>query len=206
MKFKTKQESFWSGKFGDLYFKRNKVRSLLKSHKNLFKKALARANKINSIIEFGPNTGINLVVLKKILKLKKITAVEINKSNCIKLKKINNIEVVNNSILNFISKKKYDLVLSRGLLIHINPKKLNQAYRTLYNSCKKGKYILLAEYYNPSPIKINYRGYRNVLFKRDFAGEFIKKFKKIKLIDYGFIYHRDKLPQDDVTWFLLQKK
>ena len=44
------------------------------------------------------------------------------------------------------------------------------------------------------------------LFKRDFAGEFIKKFKKIKLIDYGFIYHRDKLPQDDVTWFLLQKK
>ena len=206
MKFKTKQESFRSGKFGDLYFKRNKVRSLLKSHKNLFKKALARANKINSIIEFGPNTGINLVVLKKILKLKKITAVEINKSNCIKLKKINNIEVVNNSILNFISKKKYDLVLSRGLLIHINPKKLNQAYRTLYNSCKKGKYILLAEYYNPSPIKINYRGYRNVLFKRDFAGEFIKKFKKIKLIDYGFIYHRDKLPQDDVTWFLLQKK
>ncbi len=206
MKFKTKQESFWSGKFGDLYFKRNKVRSLLKSHKNLFKKALARANKINSIIEFGPNTGINLVVLKKILKLKKITAVEINKSNCIKLKKINNIEVVNNSILNFISKKKYDLVLSRGLLIHINPKKLNQAYRTLYNSCKKGKYILFAEYYNPSPIKINYRGYRNVLFKRDFAGEFIKKFKKIKLIDYGFIYHRDKLPQDDVTWFLLQKK
>ena len=91
-------------------------------------------------------------------------------------------------------------------MIHINPKKLNQAYRALYNSCKKGKYILLAEYYNPSPIKINYRGYKNVLFKRDFAGEFIKKFKKIKLIDYGFIYHRDKLPQDDVTWFLLQKK
>ena len=206
MKFKTKQESFWSGEFGDLYFKRNKVRSLLKNHKNLFKKALAKANKINSIIEFGPNTGINLVALKKILKLKKITAVEINKSNCIKLKKINNIEVVNKSILNFISKKKYYLVLSRGLLIHINPKKLNQAYRALYNSCKKGKYILLAEYYNPSPIKINYRGYKNVLFKRDFAGEFIKKFKKIKLIDYGFIYHRDKLPQDDVTWFLLQKK
>ena len=206
MKFQTKQESFWSGKFGDLYFKRNKIRSLLENHKNLFKKALVKTNKINSIIEFGPNTGINLVVLKKILKPKKITAVEINKSSCAKLKKINNVEVINNSILNFVSKKQHDLVLLRGLLIHINPKKLNQAYRVIYNSCKKGKYILLAEYYNPYPIEINYRGYKNVLFKRDFAGEFINKFKKIKLIDYGFIYHGDKFPQDDITWFLLQKK
>jgi len=47
MKFQTKQESFWSGKFGDLYFKRNKVRSLLENHKNLFKKALVKTNKIN---------------------------------------------------------------------------------------------------------------------------------------------------------------
>ena len=91
-------------------------------------------------------------------------------------------------------------------MIHINPKKLNQAYRVIYNSCKKNKYILFAEYYNPYPIKIDYRGYKNVLFKRDFAGEFIDKFKKIKLIDYGFVYHKDKFPQDDITWFLLQKK
>ena len=83
---------------------------------------------------------------------------------------------------------------------------MNQAYRIIYNSCKRNKYILFAEYYNPYPIKIDYRRYKNVLFKRDFAGEFIDKFKKIKLIDYGFVYHKDKFPQDDITWFLLQKK
>ena len=109
-------------------------------------------------------------------------------------------------ILNFISNEKYDLVVSKALLIHINPKKLNQAYRIIYNSCKRNKYILFAEYYNPYPIKIDYRRYKNVLFKRDFAGEFIDKFKKIKLVDYGFIYHGDKFSQDDITWFLLQKK
>ena len=206
MEFQTKQELFWKGKFGNEYLKRNKIKSLLNTCKNFFRKALIKANKINSIIEFGPNIGINLIALKKILNLNKITAVEINKNNCAKLKKINNVEVINESILNFVPIKHYDLVLLRGVLIHINPKKLNQAYQVIYNSCKKNKYILFAEYYNPYPIKIDYRGYKNVLFKRDFAGEFIDKFKKIKLIDYGFVYHKDNFPQDDITWFLLQKK
>ena len=206
MKFQTKQELFWEGKFGNQYLKRNRAKSLLVANRKFFKKILIKTNKINSIIEFGPNIGINLILLKKLLKLKKITAVEINKKSCVKLKKINNVEVINESILNFISNKKYDLVLLRGLLIHINPKKLNQVYRVIYNSCKKNKYILFAEYYNPYPIKVEYRGYKHVLYKRDFAGEFINSFKKIKLIDYGFVYHRDKFPQDDITWFLPQKK
>ena len=34
----------------------------------------------------------------------------------------------------------------------------------------------------------------------------MNKFKKTKLVDYGFVYHRDKYPLDDITWFLLQKK
>ena len=29
---------------------------------------------------------------------------------------------------------------------------------------------------------------------------------KLKLIDYGFVYHKDPLyPLDDITWFLLEK-
>jgi spore coat polysaccharide biosynthesis protein SpsF len=53
---------------------------------------------------------------------------------------------------------------------------------------------------------VNYRGNENRLFKRDFAGELINKFD-MNLIDYGFTYHRDKhFPQDDLTWFLLEKK
>ena len=57
-----------------------------------------------------------------------------------------------------------------------------------------------------SPVSINYRGHKDKLFKRDFAGEIMKKYKSLKLLDYGFVYHKDlSFPQDDLTWFLLKK-
>ena len=32
------------------------------------------------------------------------------------------------------------------------------------------------------------------------------KFPSFRLVDYGFVYHRDSnFPKDDITWFLLQK-
>jgi hypothetical protein len=72
-----------------------------------------------------------------------------------------------------------------------------------YNHSKR--FVLLAEYYNPSPVSINYRGNEDRLFKRDFAGDLIDNFN-MKLVDYGFTYKRNNwAPQDDVTWFLLEK-
>ncbi|HND74014.1 MAG TPA: hypothetical protein PKW10_06205, partial [Saprospiraceae bacterium] len=67
-------------------------------------------------------------------------------------------------------------------------------------------YILIAEYYNPSPVTLNYRGHSNRLFKRDFAGDMLDQYPDLRLIDYGFCYRRDNLfPQDDITWFMLEK-
>jgi len=55
-------------------------------------------------------------------------------------------------------------------------------------------------------VEITYHGHKNRLFKRDFAGEMLDQFSDLKLIDYGFIYHRDlTFPQDDISWFLLEK-
>ena len=66
---------------------------------------------------------------------------------------------------------------------------------------------MICEYYDPKPQVLNYRGYKNKLFKRDFAGELIKKYKNLKLIDYGFVYRNDPwYPLDDLSWFLLKKK
>jgi spore coat polysaccharide biosynthesis protein SpsF len=64
---------------------------------------------------------------------------------------------------------------------------------------------LIAEYYSPQPTMMIYRGKRNKLFKRDFAGEFVSLFKKTKIVKYGFAYHKDKHPQDDLNWFLIKK-
>ena len=91
------------------------------------------------------------------------------------------------------------------MLIHINPEQLQEVYQKLYDATER--YILLSEYYNPTPVEVLYRGNIGKLFKRDFAGELLDKFHDLKLVDYGFIYHRDNIfPCDDCTWFLLEKR
>ena len=86
----------------------------------------------------------------------------------------------------------------------INPEMLDTVYDKLYESSKK--YILVCEYYNPSPVAIDYRGHSDRLFKRDFCGEMLDKYSDLKLIDYGFSYKRDPaFSQDDITWFLMEK-
>ena len=91
-----------------------------------------------------------------------------------------------------------------GVLIHINPDELQTVYEKLYES--SNKYILISEYYNPTPVEVSYRGNLNRLFKRDFAGEMMDKYPDLKLVDYGFRYHRDNMfPMDDSTWFILEK-
>ena len=65
-----------------------------------------------------------------------------------RLKKIN---VTNTSIEKFDTKIKYDLVFTKGVLIHINPKNLKKIYKKIYKF--SSKYILISEYYNPYPTK-----------------------------------------------------
>ena len=202
----NEQEKFWAGKFGDEYINRSSQKTLINNNFKMFNKILKREKKnIRSLIEFGPNIGNNIFALRKIItKLKTITAVEINKKACKKLSKnFKDIDVINKSIVKFRQKKKYDLVLLKGVLIHLNPRDLKRTYKVLFESSKK--YILIAEYYSPYPIDVKYRGHKKKLFKRDFAGELLSKFKKLKLIKYGFVYKKDKYPQDDITWFLLSK-
>lgn len=136
----------------------------------------------------------------------KMQAIEINKNAAEECGKIRNVSVFNGSVFDFLLKdNRYDLAFTCGVLIHISPEKLNEMYEILYKASKR--YILVAEYYNPSPVEVLYRGNAGKLFKRDFAGEIMDKFKDVELVDYGFIYHRDNMfPLDDITWFLMKKE
>ena len=106
--------------------------------------------------------------------------------------------------MEFESENKWDFVFTSGVLIHICPDKLNEVYKKLYNLSRK--YIWICEYYNPTPVEVEYRGNEGKLFKRDFAGEMLDLYKDLSLQSYGFNYHRDNnFPTDDATWFLLKK-
>ncbi|HQR83202.1 MAG TPA: pseudaminic acid biosynthesis-associated methylase, partial [Thiotrichales bacterium] len=109
------------------------------------------------------------------------------------------------SILNYSVEQQFDLVFSKGVLIHLAPEMLPEVYDKMVEA--SSRYVLIAEYYNPSPAEIPYRGHSNKMFKRDFSGELMDRHPNMKLIDYGFLYRRDvNWPQDDITWFLMEKR
>ncbi len=63
----------------------------------------------------------------------------------------------------------------------------------------RAKYVMVAEYDNPAPVSVLYRGHSDRLFKRDFAGELMEQ-HALELIDYGFVYRRDNCtPMGDIT-------
>ena len=200
----SEQEKFWMGDFGAQYNDRNIGNDLIKGRKHLFRSALRTIGGITNAIEFGANIGLNIRALKRLYPEINLSAIEINKEAVDRLLEIDDLIVHQGSVLDIHAKKLYDLVFSVGVLIHINPNDLENVYQNIYFS--SSRYILIAEYYSPKPTSVPYRGYENKLFKRDFAGELLDKYVDLKLIDYGFCYHRDpKVPLDDITWFLLEK-
>ena len=203
-RFQTEQEQFWSGTFGDDYVARNSDELSISSNTALFSKILTRTYPISSLLEIGANIGLNLQAIQQLLPQVKLSAIEVNQKAVEELKKMGGVTVYHQSILDFQETDKFDFTLTKGVLIHINPDYLHQVYDLLYE--RSNRYICIAEYYNPTPVTVNYRGHQERLFKRDFAGEMLDQFSDLHLVDYGFVYHRDNnFPQDDMTWFLLEK-
>ena len=206
MTFKTEQEAFWAGEFGTEYIQRNQGDALLASNLDFFAKALRATRGVKTCIEFGANIGMNLKALKLLHPTQEQHGIEINADAALQLAQVIPAEHVHQtSILDFQPGQTWDLVLIKGVLIHINPDELPLVYDKLVAA--SGRYLLVAEYYNPAPVAIPYRGHIDRLFKRDFAGEIMDRHPQMQLLDYGFAYRRDpNFPQDDITWFLMEKR
>lgn len=163
----------------------------------LFAKTFEHMHASESVIEFGANIG-------HLLPKAELSAIEVNATAVAQLKNSDALKVYPMSILDFQPDYERDLAFTKGVLIHINPDSLPDVYDKLYRSSRR--YICVAEYYNPTPVEINYRGNEGYLFKRDFAGELLERFDDLRLVDYGVVYYRDpQFPLDDVTWFLMKK-
>jgi pseudaminic acid biosynthesis-associated methylase len=203
--FSTPQEEFWVGHFGDEYMARNAGEDVVNSNLALFANILRCAPGVRSILELGCNIGLNLEALKRVDAGFELTGYEINDraAAIARDKKIANIRT--QTIVEPLDRaQSFDLKFTKTVLIHINPDVLAAVYDNLYQLSRR--YIMVCEYYNPTPVVVNYRGHSDRLFKRDFAGDLIDRYQ-LKLVNYGFSYHRDNYQryQDDVTWFLLEK-
>jgi pseudaminic acid biosynthesis-associated methylase len=205
-------EQFWQGQFGNEYTARNI--NLVENNWQMFCKIFhehsdtdyaytlkSEYENINSIIEFGAGSGQNIQALRRIFPNAEFMAVEINDKAYKELKKIGGVKVIKESILDFPLTLKADLILSKGLLIHIHPDNAEYAFDEIYKA--SNKYILLCEYYSPNRVMIPYRGENDKLWKFDFIKPMLDR--GCLLLDYGFVSKYDKYPQDDITWVLLRK-
>lgn len=202
--YKTQQEEFWAGNFGDEYVERSNGAEMVAGRLYMFSQILRLTKGIKGFIEFGPNVGLNMIALHQLMPNAELHAVEINSAAVEELRKLKYVKTYHQSLLESDFVNVADFSFCSGVLIHVNPDELPKAYDLLYKSSRK--YIMVNEYFNPSPMMMDYRGHKERLYKRDFAGEILDRFPDLELVDYGFIYRRDaNFAQDDTNWFLLEK-
>lgn len=202
-----KQLSFWRGQFGDGYLNRNIAdEPALNAREHMWRTILGAAKEVpQSILEVGANIGLNLRALAR-LTTAELHAVEphteararLAQSGALPSARIHNASA---DALPFDARS-IDLVFTSGVLIHIAPENLLAACTEINRV--SGSYIACAEYFNPTPVELNYRGHEGVLFKRDFGAFWLDNFPGLELVGYGFFWKR-ATGLDDLTWWLFRK-
>ena len=199
----TEQAQFWAGEGGEAYIARNSSADLEASNIVFFSKILKSIpGSPRKVLELGANIGLNFRALAPLIPDLHYTGVEVNPVAFEELAKLECV-AIHSSIEDYQTTGDFDLVFSKGVLIHLNENSLFSTYQKMYSA--SNRWILVAEYYSPSPTSIPYRGREDLLFKRDFAGEMLDLFPDLALHAYGFSYHRGPYPQDDINWFLMRK-
>ncbi len=209
----TNQTQKWSSEFGKEYTDRNphtieimdelykKQFGLTRTELNLM--FLGNLDRSIKILEVGSNVGVQLQGLQSIgfkylygIEIQPY-AVEVSKQNT------KNINLLQGSAFDIPFKDSYfDLVFTSGVLIHINPNDLNIAMREVYRCTSE--YIWGFEYYADQYLEIPYRGFRNLLWKGDFAKLYLGKFKDLELISERRVEYLDNDNIDSM--FLIRKR
>lgn len=201
----NEQEVFWKEKYANEYI-RNNSNYAVEDGIKCWAKMLERTKKINSILECGSNIGKNINLLNHVLPSASKSIIEISKeAYSIVTNKYQLLQSFNGPIVESSFKEKFDLVFAMGVLIHIHPDDLLNNMKKMFEY--SGRYILMGEYFNRTPVMIEYHGEKNKLFKRDFGKLFIEKFP-VRLVDYGFLWGHlyDDAGFDDITYWLFEKE
>jgi pseudaminic acid biosynthesis-associated methylase len=207
MSFNSQQEKFWATTYANDYIKKNSEFDH-KLGSEAWEYMLQKIQgKVKNYLECGCNVGRNITQLQLAFPEAKPSIIEISRAAFNFVTAHHEFtNAYNGSILNSnFEKESFDLVFTMGVLIHINPDQLLEHMAKMYGYSKK--YILIGEYFNRTPMSIEYQGEKEKLFKRDFGKLFIENFD-VKLVDYGFLWGHiyDKAGFDDVTWWLFEKR
>jgi pseudaminic acid biosynthesis-associated methylase len=98
--------------------------------------------------------------------------------------------------------KYFDLVFTSGVLIHVSPSDLPAALDEIYRCTKC--YIWGAEYYASAMMEIDYRGHGELLWKMDYARQYLTRFEDMDLVLEQRLPYLENQNVDSM--FLLRKK
>lgn len=209
----TAQLKAWTGKFGKEYTNRNprsldKLEELFRDNygvtrTGLNKVFLSRLDRSIRVLEVGCNVGLQLACLQR-MGFKNLYGIE-SQDYAIKLSRKNtkNINIIKGNALNLpFTDGYFDLVFTSGVLIHINPKDIRRAMEEIYRA--SNKYIWGFEYYSKRYEEIVYRGKRNLLWKANFPGLYLKLFDDLQLVKEKKVKYLNSKNID--IMFLLKKE
>jgi pseudaminic acid biosynthesis-associated methylase len=200
------QDTFWSEEYAKNYARKNSGFND-ELGKEGWSHMLAKADlQTKTFLEVGCNIGRNLDQLKLLDPDMKGSVVEISPEALAYVQSRHELE---RQFCGPVQEAQFppayfELVFTSGVLIHVPPTDLAAVMNKMFTW--SSKYILIAEYFNRTPISIEYQGRKDLLFKCDFGGMFKDHFP-VRLVDYGFLWGRiyDAAGFDDITWWLFEK-
>jgi len=200
----NEQQQFWKDQYAGAYIEKNSEFNTELGIKG-WRQMLQKAGPVDSFLECGSNIGRNIGFLSAIYPEAKKNLIEISPAAYDIVTKRYNPELSFNGPIvesNF-PKNNFDLVYTMGVLIHIHPDDLLANMQKMFDY--SSEYILMGEYFNRTPVMIEYQGEANKLFKRDFGKLFVENFP-VSVVDHGFLWgHAYEDVFDDITYWLFKK-
>jgi ubiquinone/menaquinone biosynthesis C-methylase UbiE len=185
----------WKGKFGDTYHKRNRFSP--DDVRPVFDRIL-KGITLTSVLEVGCGQGHNLMAIDAPIR----TGIEPNKAARNQANKEHGVGMIafdgDAADLAFFDAS-FDLVLTCGLLIHISPGQIRKVVGEIARV--SSKYVLLIEYAAVEEEAVEYRGEKDILWRRPF-GKLFMAWEGMKLVAW------DDEPIDmypGCCWWLLEK-
>lgn len=209
----TQQEKVWKGDFGREYTERNTVdvegldqhwrRNYGVARSAINESFLSGISKDAKFLEVGCNAGNQLLMLRQ-MGWKNLSGTELQPFA---------LEIARSRVPGATFKLgsalalpwedcSFDVVFTCGVLIHISPTDLPSVMDEIYRTTKE--YIWGSEYYAPELTQVPYRDHRELLWKMDFAREYLQRFPDLELVKEQRLPYLDNANVDTV--FLLRKK
>lgn len=212
--YKTSQENVWGSDHGFRYV----IHHMGEDWKNNIRRIpvwtqfLAQVPDVASICEFGCNIGANLKAINHLKPEIALTGIEINPHAVTLLQKENVGDIHCASILDADLGQQYDMVFTRGVLIHINP---DEVPTVMHNMAKHARrYVLIYEHYSANPHNLTaYKplskevvpdeGYQ---FWGDFSGDFQSLYPDWQVVATGVDDTLNKVPEEgDLHWTIFRR-